>query len=110
MSEYDFPTQFECQNRILNVKIRFSDSVRISKNENRKTKNEKRKAKNEKRKTKSVKRKSNQLHLAELHLHFKGFACLRMRKPHAEYKISADAHDRCQIVFSLNVPKFIPKY
>ena len=54
MSKYVFPTQFECQNRILNIKIGFSDSVRISKNEKRK--NEKRKAKNEKR-------KSNQLHL-----------------------------------------------
>ena len=31
MSKYDFPTQFECHNRILNVKIRFSDSVRMSK-------------------------------------------------------------------------------
>ena len=31
MSKYDFPTEFECQNRILNVKIRFSDSVRMSK-------------------------------------------------------------------------------
>ena len=39
----DFPTQFECQNRILNVKIRFSDSIRISKNEKRKAENEKRK-------------------------------------------------------------------
>ena len=53
ISKYDFPTQFECQNRIWNVKIRFSDSVRISKNEKRKTKNEKRKAKNEKRKAKN---------------------------------------------------------
>ena len=26
-----FLTQFECQNKILNVKIRFSDSVRVSK-------------------------------------------------------------------------------
>ena len=31
MSKYDFSTQFECQNRILNVKIRFSDSVGMSK-------------------------------------------------------------------------------
>ena len=31
MSKYDFPSQFECQNIILNVKIRFSDSVRMSK-------------------------------------------------------------------------------
>ena len=31
MSKYDFPTQFECQNRILNIKIAFSDSVRMSK-------------------------------------------------------------------------------
>ena len=27
----DFPTQCKCQNRILNVKLRFSDSVRMSK-------------------------------------------------------------------------------
>ena len=45
MSKYDFPTQFECQNRILNIKIGFSDSVRISKNEKRKTKSDKRKTK-----------------------------------------------------------------
>ena len=31
MSKYYFSTQFECQNRILNVKIGFSDSVRMSK-------------------------------------------------------------------------------
>ena len=31
MSKYDFPTQCKCQNRILNVKIGFSDSVRMSK-------------------------------------------------------------------------------
>ena len=31
MSKYDFPTQFECQNRILYVKIRFSESVRMPK-------------------------------------------------------------------------------
>ena len=31
MSKYDCPTQFECQNRILNIKIAFSDSVRMSK-------------------------------------------------------------------------------
>ena len=30
-SKYDFPTQFECQNRISNIKIGFSDSVRMSK-------------------------------------------------------------------------------
>ena len=46
----------------------------------------------------------------ELHVRFKGFVCLRMRKLHAEGQIPADAHDWCQIVFSLNVPKFIPKY
>ena len=71
MSKYDFPTQFECQNRILNIKIAFSDSVRMSKwdfecqnkifrlssnIEKRKAKNEKRKEKNEKRKAKSGKR------------------------------------------------------
>ena len=31
MSKYDFPTHFECQNRIFNIKIVFSDSVRMSK-------------------------------------------------------------------------------
>ena len=41
---------------------------------------------------------------------FKGFLCLRMRKLNAECQIPADAHDWCQIVFSLNVPKFIQKY
>ena len=29
----------------------------------------------------------------ELHVHFKGFVCLRMRKLHAECQIPADAHD-----------------
>ena len=58
MSKYDFPTQFECQNRILNIKIGFSDSVRISKNENRKTKKEK--------------QKLNQLHFASNYSLFVG--------------------------------------
>ena len=31
MTKYDFPTQFECQNRILNIKIALSDSVPMSK-------------------------------------------------------------------------------
>ena len=31
MSKYDFTTQFECENSILNIKIRFSDSMRMSK-------------------------------------------------------------------------------
>ena len=59
----DFPTQFECQNRILNVKVGFSDSVWMSKYDFP-TQFEYRKTKNEKRKTKKEKRKSNQLHLA----------------------------------------------
>ena len=46
----------------------------------------------------------------DLHVHFKGFVCLCMRKLHAKCQIPADAHNWCQIVFSLNVPKFIPKY
>ena len=40
ISKEDFPTQCECQNMILNIKMGFSDSVRISKNEKRKAKNE----------------------------------------------------------------------
>ena len=40
LSKWDFPTQCNGQNRILNIKIGFSDSVRISKNEKRKAKNE----------------------------------------------------------------------
>ena len=41
MSKYDLPAQCElCQNRILNVEIEFSDSVRMSKNEKRITKSE----------------------------------------------------------------------
>ena len=53
MSKYDIRPQCECRNRILNAKIRYSASVRMSKNEKRRAKNEKRKAKaeNEKRKT-----------------------------------------------------------
>ena len=31
MSKYNIPPQFQCQNRILNVKILYSASVRISK-------------------------------------------------------------------------------
>ena len=41
MSKYDFPAQSKCQNRILNAKIGFSDSVLMSKNEKRMTKSEK---------------------------------------------------------------------
>ena len=60
MSKYDIRPQFECQYRILNVRIRYSadfecqkktpkakNEKRITKNEKRKTNNEKRKAKNE---------------------------------------------------------------
>ena len=46
----------------------------------------------------------------ELHVHFKGYINIRMRKLHAECQIPADEHDWCQIVFSLAVPKFVPKY
>ena len=35
----------------------------------------------------------------ELHVHFKGFVCLRMRKLHTECQIPADMHDWCQICF-----------
>ena len=65
MSKYNILPQFKCQIRILNVKILYSASVRMSKFDigqilnvkNRKKKSEKRKAKNEykKRKTKSEK-------------------------------------------------------
>ena len=57
---WDFPTQFEYQNRILNVKIGFSDSVWMSKYD-LPTQFEYRKTKSGKRK--KEKRKSNQLHL-----------------------------------------------
>ena len=33
MSKYDFPTQFECRNRILKMKIGLCDSVRMSKSD-----------------------------------------------------------------------------
>ena len=46
----------------------------------------------------------------ELHVHFKGFMGILMRILQAECQIPAEAHDWCQIVFSFNVPKFIPKY
>ena len=46
----------------------------------------------------------------ELHVHFKGFICIRMRKLHEERQIPADAHEWCQIVFSFNVPKVVSKY
>ena len=66
MSKYDIRPQFECQNRILNVKIRYSARFRMSKNEKPKAKNEKRITKKEKRKTnneqritKNEKRKTN---------------------------------------------------
>ena len=53
MSKFDIRPEFECQNRISNVKMRYSARIRMSKNEKRKAKNEKRKTKNEKRKTKN---------------------------------------------------------
>ena len=34
MSEYDIPPDFECGNRILNVKLRYSAQVRMSKKDN----------------------------------------------------------------------------
>ena len=41
MSKFDIRLQFECQNRISNVKIRrYSARIRMSKIENRKAKNE----------------------------------------------------------------------
>ena len=46
MSKFDIRNEFECQNRILNVKMRYSARIRMSKNEKRKAKNEKRKTKN----------------------------------------------------------------
>ena len=46
----------------------------------------------------------------QLQVHFKGFMCIRMRKLHKECTVPADAHDRCQIVFSFNVSKFVSKY
>ena len=33
MSKYDFSTQFECQISILEIKIAFSDSIRMSKSD-----------------------------------------------------------------------------
>ena len=59
MSKYDIRPQFECQNRILNVKIRYSADFECQKNEKPKAKNEKRITKNEKRKTNNEKRKTN---------------------------------------------------
>ena len=46
----------------------------------------------------------------ELHMHFKGFMCIRMRKLHQECEVPADAHVWCQIAFSLRVPKCVSKY
>ena len=46
----------------------------------------------------------------ELHVHFKDFMRIRMRKLQEERQVPADAHDWCQIVFSFNVPKFVSKY
>ena len=46
----------------------------------------------------------------KLHVHLKGFICIHMRKLHVECQIPADEHDWCQIVLSLIVPKFVPKY
>ena len=45
MSKFDIRPEFECQNRILNVKMRYSARIRMLKNEKRKAKNEKRKTK-----------------------------------------------------------------
>ena len=45
ISKYDIRPQCVCRNKILNVKIRYSASVRMSKNEKLKAKNEKRKTK-----------------------------------------------------------------
>ena len=45
MSKFDIRPEFECQNRILNVKVRYSARILMSKNEKRKTKSEKRKTK-----------------------------------------------------------------
>ena len=53
MSKYDIRPQFERQNRILNVKIRYSARFRMSKNEKPKAENENRKTNNEKRKAKN---------------------------------------------------------
>ena len=77
MSKYDIRPQFECQNRILNVKIRYSADLECQKMEKPKAKNEKRiiknegknekrKTNNEKRKAKNEKRKTNQLNIAQL--------------------------------------------
>ena len=41
MSEFDIWPEFECQNKISNVKMRYSARIRMSKNEKGKTKNEK---------------------------------------------------------------------
>ena len=46
----------------------------------------------------------------KLNVHFKCFMCIHMRKLHAECQIPADEQGWCQIVFSFDVPKFIPKY
>ena len=58
MIKCDNRPQFKYQNRILNVKIRYFVSVRMSKNEKRKTENEMRKTKTEKRKATNEERKS----------------------------------------------------
>ena len=46
----------------------------------------------------------------ELHVHLKGFMCIRMRKLHEERQVPADTYVWCQTAFSLNVPKFFSKY
>ena len=68
-AEYRILT-FETRNRILNVKIRYSASVQISKNE-RKAKNEKRKMKKKqkKKKSKKKKKKKKQFHLPVIQVH-----------------------------------------
>ena len=45
----------------------------------------------------------------ELHVHFNGFMCIRIRKLHAEYQNQADACDWSLIVLSFSVPNVIRK-
>ena len=92
MSQYDIRPDFECQDRILNVKIRYSAQFRMSKNKKRKannekripncekTNNEKRKEKNKKRKTNKEKRKTNQLHLALIEVFMRSVGTINVLK------------------------------
>ena len=48
--------------------------------------------------------------LAELHVHFKSFMWICMRKLHEECQILANVRDRCQIMFWYDIPKAILKY